>query len=193
MERKNSQSAFTLIELMIVVAIIGIIAAIVIPAYQAYTTRSMVGGELLPQLHKVSIDAMEHYSVNGSIAGFCQSICVSNCSTQGVTVVEQTEFMDKLRCWPSTLTNAPFHLSALLHPDKIPSDAPSGSRVLLFPTIESGSVDWHCGYHTDASLKLPEKYLPSECRNNYAGSAPTGAFDIHVDGTNATSKAMKIP
>ncbi len=50
MERRSSQSAFTLIELMIVVAIIGIIAAIAVPAYQTYTTRSIVGGELIPHL-----------------------------------------------------------------------------------------------------------------------------------------------
>ena len=191
MERARSKG-FTLIELMVVVAIIGIIAAIAIPAYQAYSTRSMVAGELLPQLHKVSIDAVEHYSVNGSIRGFCQSVCTSDCGGEGVTVIAQTEYMDRLRCWPSTQANAPFHLSALLHPDKIPNDAPSGSRILFFPTIENGSIDWHCGYHSSTSLKLPEKYLPTECRNNYAGSGATGAFSIHVDGTDVSSKAMII-
>jgi type IV pilus assembly protein PilA len=62
---KNIQKGFTLIELMIVIAIIGILAAIAIPAYQNYTIRSQVTeGLSLADGWKTSIS--EYYAQNGS-------------------------------------------------------------------------------------------------------------------------------
>src|SRR5580692_11834705 len=62
---KNVQKGFTLIELMIVIAIIGILAAIAIPAYQNYTIRSQVTeGLSLADGWKTSIS--EYYAQNGA-------------------------------------------------------------------------------------------------------------------------------
>lgn len=188
MEGKKPQSAFTLIELMIVVAIIGIIATMAISAYQTYTTRSIVGGELLPQLKKVANDVTEYYSVNGSINGFCQSVCVNDCGSQGVTIHNGTEYMSKMRCWPTTMTNSPFHFAAVMHPDKAPSDAPAEPKVVMFPTISNGNLEWNCGYHTGTNERIPEKYLPANCRSNYVTSTVT----VHVDGVDVTSDSLMI-
>ena len=82
---KNIQKGFTLIELMIVIAIIGILAAIAIPAYQNYTIRSQVTeGLSLADGWKTSIS--EYYAQNGSFpttsgtAGGPQTIAVSGAS-----------------------------------------------------------------------------------------------------------------
>ena len=64
MMMKKQQSGFTLIELMIVVAIIGILAAVALPAYQDYTTRAKVTeGLVLASSAKASI--AEGYQTNG--------------------------------------------------------------------------------------------------------------------------------
>jgi type IV pilus assembly protein PilA len=82
---KNIQKGFTLIELMIVIAIIGILAAIAIPAYQNYTIRSQVTeGLSLADGWKTSIS--EYYAQNGSFpttsgsAGGPQTVAVSGAS-----------------------------------------------------------------------------------------------------------------
>jgi type IV pilus assembly protein PilA len=83
---KKVQQGFTLIELMIVIAIIGILAAIAIPAYQNYTIRSQVTeGLSLADGWKTSIS--EYYAQNGSFpstsstAGGAGTIAVSGAST----------------------------------------------------------------------------------------------------------------
>ncbi|WP_281646983.1 pilin [Parendozoicomonas sp. Alg238-R29] len=113
---------------------------------------------------------------------------MDDCSSQDVTVLNGTESMDKMRCWPTTLTNSPFHLAAIINPDRAPSDAPVASRVVMFPTISNGSIEWLCGYHNETSLRLPEKYLPAECRSNYVTSTVT----IHVGGVDVSSDGLLI-
>jgi type IV pilus assembly protein PilA len=64
---KHSQKGFTLIELMIVVAIIGILAAIAVPAYQDYTIRSRVSeGASLAGASKTAVDV--YFSETGSLS-----------------------------------------------------------------------------------------------------------------------------
>ena len=75
---KKIQQGFTLIELMIVVAIIGILAAIAIPAYQNYTIRAQVS-EGLTLASPVQTAIAEYYQENGSVT--------TNLSTLGLTTV----------------------------------------------------------------------------------------------------------
>ena len=76
MNRK--QQGFTLIELMIVVAIIGILAAIAIPAYQDFTIRSKVT-ELINSAGVCKTSVAEYYQAKGAMPGATDS----GCSTDG--------------------------------------------------------------------------------------------------------------
>ena len=64
---ERGQKGFTLIELMIVVAIIGILAAVAVPAYMKYIGRSRVTSMIIPSVHSIETNIAEHYAVNGTM------------------------------------------------------------------------------------------------------------------------------
>ena len=65
LRNQNKEKGFTLIELMIVVAIIGILAAVAIPAYMSYIQKSRVTALVYPGLHSIETNIGLFYAVNG--------------------------------------------------------------------------------------------------------------------------------
>jgi type IV pilus assembly protein PilA len=172
---KAMQKGFTLIELMIVVAIIGILAAIAIPAYQDYTIRSQVT-EGLNLASAIKASVAEFYAQNGrwptaigpsTTAGTLgMDTNPSGKYVSGITVANGTIHI----AYSST---APFQANANL----------GGLFLDLRPTISgaaaatsNGDVVWTCGKHgivgvdptsggaTADATTVIAKYLPSNCR-----------------------------
>ena len=143
LETKMRQRGFTLIELMIVVAIIGILAAIAIPAYQDYTVRPRVS-EGLALASGMKAKVAENIAANGGniAAGMCNGV------TDEADVGRNTA---SLTCTDGT--------GALIWTG---SDAARGVVVTMTPTIpdaNTGTVMWACSVGAGN-----EKYVPSECR-----------------------------
>ncbi|MBA4709937.1 pilin [Aquitalea aquatica] len=141
----RGKNGFTLIELMIVVAIIGILAAIAIPAYQAYTIRAKVV-EGLQLADSVKSAIWDSYTSNNSWP-------TSNASA-GIPAATDfsTKYVDSVQVVASSsVSNIVISFNA--------SAVKSGLIVTLVPQISSGSIMWSC--QSDTSLS---QYVPSSCR-----------------------------
>lgn len=144
--RKNQQG-FTLIELMIVVAIIGILAAIAIPAYQDYTIRAQVS-EGMSLASGVRTAVSEYYQATGNWPANNGEAGVSQAASITGNYVSQVAVNG------STIT-ATFSDTA---PQRANNRIANGTLVLQGSVPQPGSVQWTCGG------TIETQYLPASCR-----------------------------
>ncbi len=138
---KRVQQGFTLIELMIVVAIIGILAAVALPAYQDYTTRAKVSEVLL-----MAAPAKLAVSETSSSLGGLASLTASN---SGYAFPGATKYVSNV-----TITDTTGIVTVTSTVNGAAGD------LTLTPTDRgSGQLQWAC-----ASAAIDAKFLPSECR-----------------------------
>ncbi|MBO6752868.1 MULTISPECIES: pilin [Spongiibacter] len=150
---KKVQQGFTLIELMIVVAIIGILAAVALPAYQDYTVRAKMT-EVLGIMASAKTASSECLISNGSL-GDCDTADKIGIDT--TDVAGASEYITSFAVNPSDA-----QLRATINWANIGvGTAPTATRLTLAPAITNSGVSWTCG--TDNADAF--QYLPSECRN----------------------------
>ena len=136
--KQTIQKGFTLIELMIVVAIIGILAAVALPAYQDYTVRAKVT-EVILAASAAKLGVAEAAATLSALPTSAQFTAVNQVSKYVSGVV-----------WNGTIVTATATGDANI----------SGSTITLTPTLVSatGVVTWVCGGTINA------KYRPSSCQ-----------------------------
>ena len=172
--RGRSHSGFTLIELMIAVAIIGILAAVAIPQYQNYVARTQVAeGLSLVTVAKTAV--AEYYSLHGVLS--------PTISTPGNAGHEEMHELLGLPNWmdisgkyvnrvvvykgSNGRAEVRFHNTGEVH------NGLRNKRFYLFPDDSTGSLIWtcRCTYSNsltatcgDGTNRVDEKYLPSICQ-----------------------------
>ena len=143
--KRSVQQGFTLIELMIVVAIIGILAAVALPAYQDYTTRAKVS-EVILMSAPAKLAVTETTSSLGSLA----SVTVAN---TGYSFPGATKYVSGVA------------IAATTGVITVTSIVPNAAGTLLFTPTEvtagTGQLTWKCA---STGTVILSKYLPSECR-----------------------------
>ncbi len=155
---KTTQKGFTLIELMIVIAIIAILAAIAIPAYQNYVIRAQVSeGMTLMDGAKTSV--AEYFTNHGELPGSNASAGLAkNVSISGKYVSQVGVGTDN----GSSLTKAGVIAAKFSNATGFEANkAINGKFLALSPITQAGSIKWTC---SSAGTNLDPKYLPSSCR-----------------------------
>jgi type IV pilus assembly protein PilA len=147
--RKQIQKGFTLIELMIVVAIIGILASIALPAYQDYTVRAKMTEPLLA-LSACKTPYTEFVQTNGKLPTELKDI---GCDPGETKYIKQFTFDSRKTIYIRTEINSNVFGWIFLQPTGLSAD--------------KSITGWACGIHalTLAAGTIKVQHMPASCRD----------------------------
>jgi len=150
---RRSVHGFTLVELMIVVAIIGILSAVAMPAYQNYSVRAKVS-EVILALSSCRTKITEVYQSGGSAPGAGNWGCESTVGSRyaaGVTTDDDGVATVTLTNIAGDVNGKKITLAPLI----------AGAPAVAASDMGKGVTSWSCG---GSGTDLGLKYLPSSCR-----------------------------
>jgi type IV pilus assembly protein PilA len=157
---KTLQKGFTLIELMIVVAIIGILAAVALPAYQDYTIRAKMS-EVILVMSACRTSITEVYQSGGSAPGAGGWGCE-------ISTTQQTKYVNQVNTTADGMVTATVQGIADVVNGSVVSLTPlstTGVAAIFTPNNSQSLFGWSCGAAAAlGATTVNAKYLPGSCR-----------------------------
>ena len=147
------QKGFSLVELMVVIAIIAILAAVAIPMYSNYTVRANISKQIA-KLGGVKTDIADQIANSGLNAGNDVSGITSPASTPANVAVDAAGVIT-LNLGQNEVNSATAEGTPVVSRDD--------AAILLTPTLTSGAIEWSCG-QASGSTAFNDSELPNECR-----------------------------
>ena len=157
---KTLQKGFTLIELMIVVAIIGILAAVALPAYQDYTIRAKMS-EVILAMSSCRTSITEVYQ-----SGPATAPSADGWGCEILTASQQTKYVNAVHTDANGVVKATVQGIATVVNTSVVTLLPlsNATTPATFVTGASQTLyGWRCGSTTDGTT-VSTKYLPGSCR-----------------------------
>ena len=160
---RRQQKGFTLIELMIVVAIVGILAAVAVPAYSDYTTRAKIT-EGIAAAGAVKTSVADYYYASGGLPATSTQAGLSDNTDENAY---STDVIKSI-----AIEGSKAGTIKLTFKDAVASEQDSGGNKLnslaFIPTPSAaGAIEWQCSIPNDNGL--PSKYAPANCRDTSGG------------------------
>jgi type IV pilus assembly protein PilA len=151
----KQQSGFTLIELMIVVAIVGILASVAIPAYSDYTVRAKVT-EAVAAAGAAKTSVADYYYANNELPSANAQAGLAEETTYSTEIISTISI--------GSDSDATFDKGAIIVAFKpFGGSITDGDTLVFNPDTTSNSLAWDCSVAVGTNT-LPSKYAPANCR-----------------------------
>ena len=171
MDKPSKKRAFSLIELMVVIAIVGFLAAVAIPAYSGYQLKSKVSS-VVPLMHQWNLLHLDYYALNGSYSTAYDDYGLGIDSGNVWKVNNPSNYspyisLGSVNFYNCTSHSKPNAAQVAVVIDATAAGLPGDLMIKLITVDDNGVMKTICAVNDDSSNADSIQYAPKNCQANY--------------------------